>query len=627
MATKPRLYLDLETFSHKDVRQVGAYAHAEDAHFQVLLGGWALDDEPVQVDDGLGPDLRLLLADPRVVKVAHNASFDRICCSAHLGLPVGSYLPPHEWDDTMASAAAQGWPGKLAQLAKALGATPKDTAGTRLINLFSKPNRRGTRTLPEEKPEEWEQFRRYCANDVETLREVDLLLGRVPTATERRLYVVDQIINDRGLRVDTTLARRARQAAELNAVRDELEVTQLTGVDNAGSNPQMLAWLQRQLGPGQVANLQKETVEGLLLRPDLNPTVRRVLELRQELALVAAKKFTAALTQVSPDGRLRGQLRYHGAHTGRWTGRGVQVHNLPREQFTEEDPDTGKKVYDGFGEGAAILDLALGLGADSLSLKKLVRAMFLGPMTVVDYASIEARVLAWWAGEDWALQAFRRGRDIYVETAERMSTREHPLTRSQGKVAVLALGYNGGINSLRVMGAEGTDEDLQQLVWQWRNANPAIVGAWKLLEQAFVAGGAVGDHLYVERAGKDRAIVLPSGRRLVYHGVFTKWVDTQYGRRRRVYFRDWRYNGAATDTYGGRLAENVTQAIARDVLGEALIRLEDAGLPVVGHVHDEILVEGGTVAEVTRIMVQPPTWATGLPIDGEGFSCSRYRKG
>lgn len=623
----PRLYIDIETFSHKDVRQVGAYAHAEDPHFMILMAAWAMGDGPVHIETD---PLRILnitgLRDPAVQKVAHNAAFERICYSNALGLPVGTYLDPAEWDDSMASAQAQGWPAKLEQLAKALGVSEKDTAGTRLINLFSKPNRAGRRVLPEEKPEQWEEFKAYCKQDVEVLRDIDQAIGRVPTRRERQLYVVDQHINDRGLAVDTALARRARQAAELNAIGHELELSRLTGVTNAGSNPQKLAWLRGQLGAAAVPNLQKETVD-LLLTTDLDPTVRRVLELHQELALVAAKKFTAALTQISTDGRLRGQLRYHGAHTGRWTGRGVQVHNLPREQFTEEDPETGKKVYDAFGEGAAILDLALGLGADPTSLKKLVRAMFLGPLGVVDYASIEARVIAWWAGEQWALGAFRAKRDIYVETAERMSTPGHQLSRSQGKVAVLALGYNGGVNSLRVMGADGEDEDLQRLVYQWRNANPAIVAGWKKLEAVFVSGGAVGDHVTVEVDGRDRAIRLPSGRRLIYHGVSTRWVDTAFGRRRRVYFKDYRYNGAMTDTYGGRLAENVTQAIARDVLGEALVRLHEAGLRPVAHVHDEILVESTNLARITELMVRPPSWAAGLPIDGEGFICDRYRKG
>lgn len=619
------LYVDIETFSSRDVRQVGAYAHAEAPDFLILMAGWALDDDPVQVETDPARLLQLPgLLDPEVRKVAHNAQFERACYSSALGMPVGTYVDPAEWDDTMASAAAQGWPAKLDQLAKALGCTPKDTAGTRLINIFSKPNRQGRRVLPEEKPEQWQEFVDYCRQDVETLREVDRKLGRLPTRRERTLYVVDQHINDRGILVDVPLARRAHKAAGMNAVGHELEAARLTGLANPNSNPQMTGWLQARLGKAAVPNLQRETVEGLLAS-DLDPTTRRVLELRQELALVAAKKYTAALNQVSADGRLRGQLRYHGAHTGRWTGRGVQVHNLPREQFTKKVGE--KKVHDLFAEGAAIMDLRLGLGAEPRHLKALVRSMFLGPMCVADYASIEARVLAWWAGEQWALDAFSLGRDIYVETANRMSTPGHQLTRSQGKVAVLALGYNGGINSLRVMGAEGTDDELQRLVWQWREANPAIIGAWKQLEAKFVSGGAVGEHLRVERHGNDRHIVLPSGRRLVYHGVTTRWVQTEYGRRRRVYFKDYRYNGALTDTYGGRLAENVTQAIARDVLGEALVRLHRAGLRPVAHVHDEILVEGTELDRVIDLMVRTPSWGEGLPIDAEGFTCDRYRKG
>ena len=620
------LYVDIETFSHSDVRRVGAYRHAEDPHFLILMAAWAHDDGPVRVETD--PErIRSIpgLLDPGVRKVAHNSTFERVCFSTALGMPVGEYLDPQQWDDTMASARAQGWPAKLETLAKALQTTPKDTAGTRLINIFSKPNRAGGRNLPTDKPEQWEEFKAYCRQDVETMREIDRLLGPIPHLPERRLLVVDQRINDRGLMVDIPLARRAVRAGEINAVGHELELIRLTGVDNPNSQPQMLAWLQGRVGAEAAPNLTKETVADLLLRPGLDETTRRALRLRRELAMVAAKKFDAALRQTSADSRLRGQLTWHGAHTGRWTGSGVQVHNLPKAQFTREDPATGKAVHDDVAERTAILDLTLGLGADALDLKKLVRSMFLGPFTVVDYASIEARVIAWLAREEWALEAFRLDRDIYVETAERMSTPTRKLSRSQGKVAVLALGYNGGVKSLRVMGAEGTDDELQQLVWQWRGANPAIVDFWKRLEVAFLSGGDLG-LVKVERLGKDRTIVLPSGRRLVYHGVHSRWVETARGRRRRIYFKDWRYGGASTDTYGGRLAENCTQAVARDVLGEALVRLHDAGHRVVGHVHDEILVEGSDVEAVERLMVQAPRWAKGLPIAGEGFSCQRYRK-
>jgi len=535
----------------------------------------------------------------------------------------------------MALAAEAGLPQKLENLAKALGAEEKDTAGTRLINLFCKPNRKGVRTLPEEKPEEWQQFLDYGKQDVVTLRDVHRKLPGWPTEMERQVYLADQRVNDLGIPVDVDMAQRAVEAAEDNKLRDELEMMQLTGINNPGSNPQLLGWLK---GQGvEVHNLQAETIKSLLAGLPVKPTwmeqwragggvevtpaqettetVRRVLELRQDLALVAAKKYTAALERVSADGRLRGSFAFFGAHTGRWAGRGVQLQNLPSATMETETHTE-----------AAILDLKLGLGADAHALKALVRAMFTGPFTVVDYAAIEARVVAWLAGEEWALNAFEDGRDIYVETAERMGG----MTRKEGKVAVLALGYNGGINSLRAMGADGTDSQLQRLVTQWRNANPAIVDLWAEMDNAFKSGDcSVGEHLYMEKDGADRYLRLPSGRAIGYHGLTARWKETQFGRRRVVSFKDPKTPGARVDTYGGRLVENVTQAVARDILAAALVRLQDAGYDVVGHVHDEILVAGASptsVAEVTSVMVERPEWAKGLPIAGAGFTCNRYRK-
>jgi DNA polymerase len=282
---------------------------------------------------------------------------------------------------------------------------------------------------------------------------------------------------------------------------------------------------------------------------------------------------------------------------------------------------------------AAILDLKMGLGAEPYTLKALVRSMFIGPLTVVDYASIEARVVAWIANEEWALQAFRDGRDIYVETAARMSTPSTPLTRFQGKVAVLALGYNGGVNSLRAMGAEGNDEELLRLVQVWRRANPRIVRLWEVMGDAVESGGRVGPHIRISRHGSTMKMHLPSGRAIVYHDV--KWeryvvVDDKTGKK--IHKEGWRYadpkrGGARIGTYGGRLVENATQAIARDVLAEALIRLEDAGYAVVGHVHDEVIVESTDLPGVEKLMVQQPSWASGLPLDAEGFVTDRYRKG
>lgn len=603
------LHIDIETYSSAPI-DAGVYRYSESPDFRILMAAWSTDGETTHVATE-PEDIAAIpgLTDPAVRKVAHNAQFERICLSRLLGRAPGDYLPPEEWRDTMAVAAELGYPQKLEKLALALGAEEKDAAGTRLINIFSKPNRKGTRTLPEERPEDWAAFVEYCRQDVATLIDIDRRLGDWPTETERAVYEADQHINDAGIAVDLAFCRQAVETADLNQMAQELELQQLLGVDNPRSQPQMLAALQATGGAlADLADLRKDTVTALL-SGTLRPEQRRALELRLELALVTSKKYEAALRATSRDGRLRGSFRFFGAHTGRWAGRGVQLQNLarPAKGFPADDAEIE----------ALILDVKLGLGAEADELKSLVRSMFVGPLTVVDYSAIEARVVAWLAGEQWALDAFAAGRDIYVETAERMSTPSNRLDRSQGKVAVLALGYQGWVNSLRVMGAEGSDEHLARLAKQWRRANPNIVGLWEQTQDVFRTGGRAGKRITLERNGSERRMRLPSGRAIHYHGC-------QFGDK--MSFRDARM-GWRVDTYGGRLVENATQAVARDILAEALVRLRDNGFRVVGHVHDEILVETEDVDTVRSLMIEPPTWAAGLPIDGEGFVCRRYRKG
>lgn len=622
------LHLDTETYSRRNIKDHSSYSYSEDRDFQILMCAWALDDDPVQVAIGATEVSRILPAilDPDIIKVAHNANFERVCFSRFQqlqgSLAPGLYLPPEEWDDPAVIAAELGYPRKLEHLGVALGGELKDSAGTRLINLFCKPNRKGQRNRPEDYPEEWALFVEYCRQDVVTHRDAYRKMSGWPSPAEREAWITDQRINDRGIPVDLEMAAAAVEEGGANQMLQEIQMASVSGVRNPNSGPQVLAWLKSR--GVRVSNLQKETVEGLLAG-ELEDDVRRVLELRQELALVAGKKYVSAISRTSPDARLRGSFRFFGAHTGRWSGSGVQLQNLPAATLGEKDtpgPELDAIIQ------AAVLDLKLGMPTDAHTLKALVRGMFVGPFTVVDYASIEARVLAWLAGEQWALDAFALGRDIYVETAERMSTPSNPMGRKQGKVAVLALGYNGGVNALRAMGAEGTDEQLKPLVSQWRAANPAIVDLWWEMDTAFRKGGTVGNFVTVEKDGSDRYIRLPSGRVIGYHDCRLRWVEKWGKSVQEVHFADPKGPGIRTATYGGRLTENLTQAVARDVLSEALVRLDRAGLEVVGHVHDEILVHGTeTVDDVKQIMVQQPTWAGGLPLAAEGFTCPRYRKG
>lgn len=615
------LYCDIETYSRVDLPKSNAYRYAEDPEFCILMAWWCVGDGPLQVALTKEEiDAIPGLFDDTTEKVAHNAAFERICFSEYRRsyLAPFEYLSPEPWTDTAALAAEHGYPRRLVEVAEALGGEKKDSAGTRLINLFCKPNRKGQRNLPEDYPEEWQQFLAYGRQDVVTLRDVHRRLKGWPTESERRAYMADQIINDRGIQVDVPMVARAMAVSEENKTQHVQEFQDLTGVGNPNSVQQVGQWFSEQ--GIELPNMQKDTIEARL-KIETDPTVKRVLELRQELALVAAKKYSAALDRINPDGRLRGSYVFFGAHTGRWTGKGVQPQNLPSATIA---PHEGSDVDSAI--SAAVLDLMMGNGADAHTLKALVRAMFIGPFTVVDYASIEARVLAWIAGEEWALQAFRDKRDIYVETAKRMGP---TMTRKDGKVATLALGYNGGIGSLEAMGATGNERELKRLVYQWRDANENIVSLWSQLEDAFRIGDSpAGEHLYVHREGDDRIIELPSGRGITYHNVRQQWVTNKWNTRmKNITFSDPARHPFRTDTYGGRLTENVTQAIARDILSEALTRLEERGHPVVGHVHDEILVEGfSTVEEVAKIMVEQPSWAEGLPLAAEGFTCPRYRK-
>lgn len=668
------LWIDIETRSRVDLKKFGAYRYVKCPDFRILMASYIFDDGPT-VNVETYDDLHRIpgLWDPKVKKVAHNAPFERICFSEfshreRLSVDVGDngFLPATEWHDTMAVAAVQGYPKSLAMTAKSLGATPKDEAGTALINWFCKPQRDGTFRRPEDHPEKWEQFVRYCNQDTETLKEVDLLLeaeGNWPTEMEYQIFLADQDINDRGIEIDVPLAKAASRLAVAATEEQKERVRALTlwEVENPGSTQQMLGWLND--NGCELPNMKAESVERELLRPGLREDVLEVLELRQDLALAAPAKFASALS-AQVDGRLHGTLAYFGAHTGRWAGRGTQPQNLPRASFkpTAEDEEQMEMMRDLGATKAQIAAFEAEAVArvteaeikkimrgssdvNALTLKKTVRPMFLVDGVVVDYSAIEAVVISWLSGEEWALQAFRDKRDIYVETANRMGG----LTRPQGKIAVLALGYNGGAGSLKAMAGDkdvidvnGTmiplahvpDDILYDMfVYPWRDANKNIVRLWAGLERRFRTGGTVGDHLAFEKAhgNRDRLLRLPSGRAISYRkcGIQKRRKPNRRGEMvEREVLTFWSPAGYRADTYGGRLAENVTQAVARDLMAEALVRLRKAGLEVVAHIHDEIVVQGTKDVDlVSEIMCELPSWAEGLPVSGEGFSTYRYKKG
>lgn len=615
------LFIDIETYSEVNLKGSNVYAYSAHPSFTILMAAWSVDGGKVNLAIGEN-EVRAIpgLFDDSVTKVAHNAAFERVCFSRLAGRDEADLIDPEQYIDTMALGATWGYPKSLAAMATALGADPKDEAGSHLIRKFCVPRKDGSRATASDYPEDWERFKAYCVQDVYTLIDIyDRLIevhGGYPTEAERRLWVASERINDTGIQVDVDLAECAVEAAADNQRSQLRELKEITGLDNPNSTTQLRDWLEQQGHP--LENLQKATVQAAL--ETSTGDVHRALELRQELALVTSKKYQAALSHVSGDGRLRGSFKYFGGHTGRYSGSGVQLQNLSNQglEVSEIEPN--------------ILDLKLGYGATADTLKKLVRNMFVGPFTVCDYSAIEARVLAWLAGEQWVIDAFASGRDIYIETAARMLDLDYEEARPHrkyGKVATLALGYGSGIGGLRAFGAQGSDQELQDMVNKWRGASPNIVSFWGDLETAFRKGKGEAAGVTVTRHHHhDRHIVLPSGRPVVYRRAGQRRV-MKFGREvREITFHSPRSN-AREGTYGGRLVENVTQAVARDLLGNGLLNLTDAGHKVVAHVHDEVLVErteAATVEAVAAAMCDLPAWAAGLPLTAEGYYCDRYRK-
>lgn len=630
-----KLYIDIETYSDVDLKKHGLSRYLESDEHQILMAAYALNDDPVQVL--FGEDVLKLpgLLEETIWKVAHNAPFEILNFAKELGYGFEETVRfSHFWDDTEAKGAQQGYPKALADMAKAVGATDKDSSGTLLINWFCKPDRNGGRRLPEDHPEKWADFIKYAVQDVETMREIDKKLDWWQEG-ERETWLLDFKINLRGLAIDTELVDAALAASDKVQRASLLELFELTLLDNPNSVAQLGEWLRENGSP--LPDMRAKTVREAL-GGELPPEVRRALELRQMTSLSSVKKFEAADLRVSSDGRLRNSLAYFGAHTGRWAGRGMQLQNLPRGT-------------DGFDADAVADRLKKTLEADPEELKSLVRGSIIGPFSVVDYSGIEARVLAWLAGESWvteyfaefdrekeaaetltgdsrsaALQALR-AKDFYNTTAARMGP-EFVGDRDAGKVAALALGYQGWINALKQMGWRDTDEKARVVALAWRAANPNIVKYWAAVEAAMVNsvyGPQIVGKVNFASNGEDVRVLLPSGRKLYYR----KLQVTGEGRSRRITFFD-PTKKIRVDTYGGKLVENITQAVARDLLRDAMLRLETEGFSLVSHVHDEVIVDNpgneDNVHEIEKLMADNPLWASGLPLAAEGFKTFRYKK-
>ena len=642
------LSIDIETFSPEPLAKCGVYRYCQVPEFEVLLFGYSVDSGPVRVVDltigeRIPADVLAALTDPAVSKWAFNAQFERVCLSRHLGYPVGQYLDPDSWYCTMVWSATLGLPLSLEGAGAVLGLEKqKLKEGKDLVRYFCTPAkaRDGStfRRLPTDAPEKWAAFKAYNLRDVETEMSIQQRLSRFPVSQEEwENYHLDQRINDRGILLDRTLVTQAIRCDE-RFKRTHLEQARsVTGLENPNSPAQLKAWLAEK--GVEAESLSKASVLELLFHAE--GEVELALSLRQELAKSSVKKYTAMESVVCPDDRARGLIQFYGANrTGRFAGRLIQVQNLPQNHL----PDLKQArtlVRDGCFDAVELL-----YDSVPLVLSELIRTAFIPKpgcrFFVADFSAIEARVIAWIAGEQWRQDVFAKGGDIYCASASQMfhvPVVKHGINghlRQKGKIAELALGYGGSVGALKAMGALNyglTEEELKPLVDAWRQSNPRIVKFWWDVDRA--ATTCVRDRVPAETHGIRffyqsgmMFIVLPSGRRLVY--VKPKMGVNRYGSESVTYEgvgdqKKW----LRLESSGPKFVENIVQATARDILVEAMRRLEAAGYPIVMHVHDEAVIEApadASLDDICAIMGQTPAWAEGLLLRADGYVCDFYQK-
>ncbi|XCB30908.1 DNA polymerase [Arcanobacterium hippocoleae] len=651
------LFCDIETFSPTQLAKTGVYPYCEHPDFDLLLFGYSIDGSPVEIVDLAGgqsmPDEVLAaLVDPDVVKWAHNAAFERVCLSAwlrthHPELLADGFLDPRQWRCTMVWSAYLGLPMSLDAVATVLKLdVQKDSAGRKLIKQFCTPatpsvlNGGKHRNPPSADPAGWVRFIDYNRRDVEVELAIHERLSLFPMLdAEWNTYALDQAINDAGILLDHTLVDNAVGVDEHHRNASLARAQKLTGLDNPNSPIQLKQWLATR--GCELESLAKADVHAA--HDTATGEVKEVLELRGDLAKSSVKKYQAMQNVAGSDGRARGLIQFYGAgRTGRFAGRLVQVQNLPRNYLP--DLDQARTLV-----RTGNLD-ALELLYDSVpdTLSQLIRTAFI-PSTgnrfiVADFSAIEARVIAWLAGETTTVAAFREGKDLYCETASRMfgvPVEKHGINgelRQKGKIAVLACGYGGSVGALKAMGALTmglTEHELKPIVDAWRQANPHIVGLWADVEEAAIAAISSRQPIRLRnlRFSVESGIFfieLPSGRRLAY--VQPRLGENQWGGTSITYTgtttaRRW----GQLETYGGKLVENIVQAIARDLLVTGMHAVAEAGHQIVMHVHDEIVIDepensGFTVADACELMSTLPAWAKGLPLDADGYECAYYRK-
>lgn len=653
------LFCDIETYCEVDLKTCGVYRYVDDPSFEVNLFGFAYDDEEVRTVDllqgeSIPESVMADLRNPEVVKVAHNANFEITCLTKWFM----EDMDPKQWYCTAVRAATLGLPRSLEAVGDALG-LPEDEKklkiGKQLIQYFAKPcaptktNGSRTRNLPRHEPEKWALYKTYNIGDVTTERSIYKRMLAYPDIPERehRLWEVDQRINAAGTTVDTILIKNI---IEYGAERTEAlqeEAKRISGLDNTNSMPQIKRWL-RTKGIA-VSSFDKDAVRDLS-KTVADPDVLRFLQIRQELGKTSVAKYDAMQRALCSDGRVRGMLQFYGANrTGRWAGRIVQLQNLPRNEL--DDIDLPRRIVRS--GDFELLELLYDSPMDVFS--QLVRTAFIAgagkTFVVADYSAIEARVIAWIAGEEWRLQAFRDGKDIYCASASQMfgvpvvKNGVNGHLRKKGKVAELACGYQGGIGAMKRMGGEQmglTDSEMQEIVDNWRAKSPRIVELWSKAERAAknaILHPGTTQHFAptcsFQMIGKHLFMTLPSGRRICYNGARVEQSDKNQFKSSIKYMGQDQESGrwGLVETYGGKIVENCIQSVARDCLGEAMIRLDDAGYRPEFHIHDEVVIpvpaenaerDLEKIADIMALEDLP--WKTGLPLRADGYVTEYYKK-
>ena len=641
------LEMDIESFSDVDLIKCGVYAYADSPAFEILLFAWSFDGGETQIIDlaqgeKLPAEVEEAIFDVSVTKTAYNANFERTCLSKHFG----RYIPPESWHCSAVQAAMLALPRSLEDVGRVLGLDEqKMKEGKELIRYFcvpckpTKANGGRTRNLPCHAPEKWELFKTYCKRDVDVEKFIRRKLHNFPiTESEMELYRLDQRINDRGVLVDMGLVKQAIACERLHKEIVTKRAYELTELENPNSVVQLKGWLG-DMGM-EAESLSKKAVAGMIAETD--GEVEELLRLRLMLAKTSVKKYEAIERSVCSDGRVHGMLMFYGANrSGRWSGKNVQLHNLPKNYLP--DLELARNLV----KQGRFEDIELLYDSTPNVLSELIRTAFIPKpgcrFVVADFSAIEARVMGWLSGEEWVLDVFRGDGRLYEMTASRMfgipmaEIGKGSPERAKGKVASLACQYGGSTGALVSMGALDmglTEDELPPLVAAWRKANPHMVQFWWDVDAAAIKAVTekqktkVGRIIFEYKSGI-LFITLPSGRKLSY--VKPRMAVNKFGRDGLTYEgisenKKW----SRIETYGPKLVENIVQGTARDLLAEAMLRVEKKGYPIVMHCHDEIIAEVpegiGSVDEMCEIMAVQPEWAEGLPLRADGFECRFYKK-